>query len=530
MGKYVAKRLLHGLFSIVMVILIVMILVYGLMDRQKIFKIDPQYTKTTNNARTTYMYQRWEEYGYLDYLPYNDYLNGLSDSGEIDEATRSAASSIGRADDGSDDSEATAEFVKRFYEYAESNGYTVRRLPAIVSKNRIVTGGQQALFAYKERNVLTRLWNYFTGILEFDNINKVPADQDIGKRGLTFTLYDPVKQYETGKKVFSPAIIGNGTTHKYLLYFDNKFPFIHQNFVNIHLGTSFTVTRGVEVFTSMTQGQGSYVQKPLTYPTGLTEMSADNLHTATYIQGSREANVMYQQRYEDDYTNVQTYKNNKSRMGYSFVIGIISTIMVYILALPLGVLMARYKEGILDKIGTVYIMFISAVPSLAYIFIFKGVGRAIGLPWTFDMDNEIKAMYILPIVSLALPSIASMMKWMRRYMIDQMNSDYVKFARSGGMSETEIFFKHVMKVSAIPIIQGIPGSLLFAMTGALITERVYLVPGAGGLLIDAINQYDNAVIVGVTLFYAVLSVLSLILGDVLMAMVDPRISFTDKSR
>ena len=80
------------------------------------------------------------------------------------------------------------------------------------------------------------------------------------------------------------------------------------------------------------------------------------------------------------------------------------------------------------------------------------------------------------------------------------------------------------------IVQGIPGSLLFAMTGALITERVYLVPGAGGLLIDAINQYDNAVIIGVTLFYAILSVLSLILGDVLMATVDPRISFTDKAR
>ena len=68
------------------------------------------------------------------------------------------------------------------------------------------------------------------------------------------------------------------------------------------------------------------------------------------------------------------------------------------------------------------------------------------------------------------------------------------------------------------------------MTGALITERVYLVPGAGGLLIDAINQYDNSVIVGVTLFYTVLSVLSLILGDVVMATVDPRISFTEKAR
>lgn len=526
MGRYVIKRLLHGLFSTVMVIFIVMILVYGLMDRMKIFKTDGQFTKQLNNQRVTYMHQKWEEYGYLDYLPYSDYLAMLQESGEIDEAARSALSSIGRSADGSDDSPEVAEYVAKFNDYCREEGYTVTRLDAIISKNRLATGGGQVLFAYKEKNVLSRLWKYFTGIFEIDNIHKVPEDQDIGERGLTFTFYDPVY----GGEKFSPAIIGNGTIHRYLLYFDDQFPYIHQNFLNLHLGASYSVTRGVEVFNSMTQGQGSYRQFPLTYPTGLTENSADNLHTAVYVAGSREANVMYQQRYTDDYTNVQTFRNNKSRMGYSFVIGIISTLLVYLLGLPIGVLMARYKEGLLDKFGTLYIMFISAVPSLAYIFIFKGIGRAMGLPWTFDMDAETRLMYVLPIVSLALPSIAGMMKWMRRYMIDQMNSDYVKFARAGGMSETEIFFKHVMKVAAIPIFQGIPGSLLFAMTGALITERVYLVPGAGGLLIDAINQYDNSVIVGVTLFYTVLSVLSLILGDVVMATVDPRISFTEKAR
>ncbi|MDE6997713.1 MAG: ABC transporter permease subunit, partial [Oscillospiraceae bacterium] len=76
----------------------------------------------------------------------------------------------------------------------------------------------------------------------------------------------------------------------------------------------------------------------------------------------------------------------------------------------------------------------------------------------------------------------------------------------------------------------IPGSILFAMTGAIITERIYSVPGAGGLLTEAINKYDNGVIVGVTLFYAVLSVVAIILGDVVMATVDPRISFSTKDR
>ena len=116
MGKYVLKRLLHSLFSIVMVILIVMILVYGLMDRMKIFRTDPQYSKQAGNQKTMYMYQRWEEYGYLDYLPFTDFLGMLQSDGQIDEETRAAAASIGRADDGSDDSEVTAEYVENFYE------------------------------------------------------------------------------------------------------------------------------------------------------------------------------------------------------------------------------------------------------------------------------------------------------------------------------------------------------------------------------------------------------------------------------
>lgn len=281
-------------------------------------------------------------------------------------------------------------------------------------------------------------------------------------------------------------------------------------------------------FTSVAVGLPSLSK--VTYPTGKVVDSADDLHTATYISGSRQTSQLLMDHFTDDYTGVSAVLTGHSKLGYSFIIGIISTLMAYILGLPIGLFMALHKDGIVDKIGTVYIMFIIAVPSLAYIFLFKAVGGKMGLPTLFNMDSTSKLMYVLPIVSLALPSIANLMKWMRRYMIDQMNSDYVKFARSGGLTEREIFTKHVWKNAVIPIVHGIPGSIIFAMTGAIITERVYVVPGAGNLLTTAINMHDNSVIVGVTLFYALLSVVSLILGDVLMSMMDPRISFTDKAR
>ena len=526
MAKYVLQRIVKGVLSAICVVVLIMVLVYSLMERTNIFAGDPNYSKTASNARVTYEQGRYKAFGYVDYTAYSDYIKSLAASGEIDDETRAAALKIGTTADKASDT--AAEYIAKFTALYESQGYTVVRLDADKKSNgQVKDGGQATIYATRDRPLISRVVSYFTDMFFFDNIHYVPETADIGERGLTFTLYDPLY----GGKKFSPAIIGNGTLHKYLLYFDDQFPYIHQNLVSLNLGESYTVNRGVDVFQTMTTSQGTYVLRPQTYETGLTEDSADDLHTATYAAGSLELNSVYASRFNDDYTNTITHKRNMSKLGFSFVIGIISTVMAYVLGLPIGLLMARFKDGLLDKIGTVYIMFIIAVPSLAYIFLFKAIGgSAFKLPTLFDMDSDSKLMYILPIISLALPSIANLMKWMRRYMIDQMNSDYVKFARSGGLSETEIFTKHIWKNAAIPIVHGIPGSVLFAMTGAIITERVYSVPGAGNLLTEAINKYDNGVIVGVTLFYAVLTVVSNILGDVLMSSVDPRISFTSKGR
>lgn len=525
MAKYLIKRILHGIVSIIAVVAVVMVLVYVLGNRQSIFAADPIFSKQANNAKQTYMYRKWDEYGYLDYVTYTDYLNELLKAGELDEETKNAIQSIGRKPD--NDSEQVAEYVQKFRDYYQSQGYQVRRLNAVMATpKKVASGGQQQLFAYKDRPLIQRIVGYFTGILSFDNIHYVDESVDIGERGLTFTLYDPIY----GGTKFSPAIMGNGTLHRYLLYCDDKFPFIHQNMVTINLGKSFVVNQGIDVFSTMTRAQGSYVASTITYPTGLTEESADDLHSATYAAGSLGTSLVYESRYDSDYTNVFTINGGMSKMGYSFFIGILSVIMAYALGLPIGIFMARQKDKLVDKIGTIYIIFIIAVPSLAYIFLFKAVGGSMGLPTTFNMDSSSKLMFILPVISLALPSAANLMKWLRRYMIDQMNSDYVKFARSGGLSEGEIFTKHILKNAVIPIVHGIPGSILGCLTGAIITERVYVVPGAGNLLTQAINSYDNGVIVGVALFYAVLSVTALILGDILMSMVDPRISFSTKAR
>ncbi len=112
MAKYLLKRILYGIMSVAIVVAIIMIMVCSLLHREKIFRSDPVFQKNNNNAKITYMFQKWEEYGYLDYVTYEDYLNILVKSGELTEESRKDVASLGRTAD--KDSELVAEYVEKF--------------------------------------------------------------------------------------------------------------------------------------------------------------------------------------------------------------------------------------------------------------------------------------------------------------------------------------------------------------------------------------------------------------------------------
>jgi oligopeptide transport system permease protein len=135
---------------------------------------------------------------------------------------------------------------------------------------------------------------------------------------------------------------------------------------------------------------------------------------------------------------------------------------------------------------------------------------------------------VMPIVSMALPSISSYAMWLRRYMVDETNKDYIKLARAKGVPNTTIWFRHVFRNSVVPMVAQIPGSLLMTISGGIYVESLFSIPGMGGLLVDVIKRQDNTVVQALVLIYSVLGIIGLLLGDLLMAAVDPRISFTKK--
>ena len=217
-----------------------------------------------------------------------------------------------------------------------------------------------------------------------------------------------------------------------------------------------------------------------------------------------------------------------SKFAISMKMGMISLAIALVIGISLGILQSRYKDRVPDHIGTAYTIFVNAVPPLvSYSLVLIFGSRVLDLPSMYSSRN-VGPSSILPIVCLAMGSIAWWALWSRRYMIDEINKDYIKLARVKGLSTKKIMTRHVLRNAFVPLAQYLPASILFTVSGSLLVERFFSVPGMGPLLTDSINRYDTNVVQTLVMFYATLGVIGVFLGDILMMIVDPRITLVDK--
>lgn len=220
-----------------------------------------------------------------------------------------------------------------------------------------------------------------------------------------------------------------------------------------------------------------------------------------------------------------------SKVPVSLKIGLISLGFALLMGLPLGILMARssrtrFKIG--DKLGTVFVVIIEGIPAAIYHLLIQFYGSKLpgGFSMFFNADKPVT--WILPIFSLALGNIAYYAMWLRRYMVDENNKDYVKLARAKGVPGGKIFSSHVFRNAFVPLVQFIPTSVILTLMGSLYVESLYSIPGMGGLLVIAIQNQDNTLVQALVLIYAAISILGLLVGDLLMALLDPRITLGKK--
>lgn len=489
MKRYLFKRFLRSLFSIFIVMTIVFTLVYSAVPRDRVFFSDANIEKLQKRPDdyTNYKYIQWEKMGYLNYETIQDYCKGLY-GGANERYTNCLLP----------DSDETQDYIK----LKQEAGWEV----AFFEES-----GQA--YAFEEISPLRHALNWWANLIQIDSPHRVESEDESLERKIYL-----------GKDFNNrPALMCSGCENKYLIYFDQTFPFIHQNMVKLNLGISYPTYNGQEVLDVITNPQGEKVK----ISENGKEATSTNYYTCRYKE---TLDTLDQKNFSDHYADCDAIRTDPSMMKISFIMGLISLILTYAIGLPLGVYMARHQGRWGDRIGQGYIIFMNAIPGLAYIVFIRFIGgKYFDLPSMFPMlgANDPRS-YILPILSLTLGATASRMMWMRRYMIDQSQMDYVKFARAKGLSEREIFSKHIFRNAIVPIAHGLPAAIIFCISGALMTEGVYGIPGMGKILPDSISIYNNSMVIGLTFIFTTLSILSTLLGDWLLTKFDPRIRLEDK--
>ncbi|MGC9530427.1 MAG: ABC transporter permease [Candidatus Bipolaricaulaceae bacterium] len=221
----------------------------------------------------------------------------------------------------------------------------------------------------------------------------------------------------------------------------------------------------------------------------------------------------------------------RARIGPTLELTLVALVLTLALSIPIGVISAVKPYTLVDNAGRFFALFWVSMPyfwlGIVFILLF-GVqlkllpisGRG-GPLWTPQGLRHI----VLPAMTLGLPPMALFTRLVRSSMLEVINEDYIRTARSKGLQEGTIVFRHGLRNALIPVITLLALRLPWLVGGAVITETVFAWPGMGRLLVDAVTQRDYPVVQGIVLILASLVLVANLLADVVYAYIDPRIRY-----
>lgn len=224
----------------------------------------------------------------------------------------------------------------------------------------------------------------------------------------------------------------------------------------------------------------------------------------------------------------------KERMPATILLSGVSMLFAWLLGIPIGIFSARRQYSSFDYILTFFAFVGISVPSFFFGLILLYV-FALKLNWFpaggFFLAGEIHtfAGYVryltLPALTLALGTIASIARYMRSSLLEVLPQDYLRTARAKGVKETMIIYKHALRNALIPILTLIGFMIPSIFSGAIIVESIFAWPGLGSLAIQAVNERNYPVMMGINLMFAVLIFLGSLIADLSYALADPRIRY-----
>ena len=221
----------------------------------------------------------------------------------------------------------------------------------------------------------------------------------------------------------------------------------------------------------------------------------------------------------------------------SFIMGAISFVLELVIAIPLGVIAATKQYSKSDYVITVVALAGISLPTFFFASLLKLL-FSVKLGW-FELNGLVGRNYaqlsamgklgdrawhlVLPIVTLVVISVGSLMRYTRTNMLEVLNADYIRTARAKGLSESKVIYHHAFRNTLIPLVTIIGGSLPGLFSGALITETLYSIPGIGYVSYQSMVSGDIPFSMFYLTFLAILTLLGNLISDILYAVVDPRV-------
>ncbi|MBC8198170.1 MAG: ABC transporter permease [Candidatus Marinimicrobia bacterium] len=235
----------------------------------------------------------------------------------------------------------------------------------------------------------------------------------------------------------------------------------------------------------------------------------------------------------------------KERIPITLTLNLISTLLAYLIAIPLGIFSAVNQHSIWDRISTVAVFILYSLPNFwigTMLIIFFGGGDFFDwFPYaglysnnyeyltTFGKFKDLLWHLILPIIVYTYGSFAYLSRQMRVGMLEVIRQDFIRTARAKGLSEKTVIYKHALRNSLIPIVTILAYILPAMIGGSVIIETIFTIPGMGSLAFEAITSRDYPIVMAVFTISAFLTLVGMLIADLLYSIVDPRITFGSKS-
>ena len=218
------------------------------------------------------------------------------------------------------------------------------------------------------------------------------------------------------------------------------------------------------------------------------------------------------------------------KLPVTLYLTIFSLILSIVIAIPLSIQITLNSDKWYASIITAITQLGISIPSfwlaflLIYVFAVKlGIFNILSFNAMSGRFLDKLKSFFLPSLAIAIPNIATIIRYMQAALLDEINKDYVRTARMKGMTLKEIMYKHVLKNALIPVITVIGMSLTASVGGSLIVENVFVLPGIGSLIVASISSRDFPLIQSVVIAIAILVIFINLIVDIIYGLIDPRI-------